>query len=61
MVEPELIRIRELKRQLTKVKSEEELQFWFSLFKMCLPVFDALLNTSQAHTKTAKPKKHRKK
>ncbi len=61
MVEPELIRIRELKRQLTKVKSEEELQFWFSLFKMCSPVFDALLNTSQAHTKTTKPKKHRKK
>jgi len=60
MIEPELTRIRELKKQLTKVKSEEELRFWLSLFNMCVPVFDALLNTSQAHTKTTKPKKHHK-
>ena len=60
MVEPELMRIRELKKQLTRVKSKEELRFWLSLFNMCVPVFDVLLNTSQAHTKTRKPKKHRK-
>ena len=60
MIEPELGRIRELKKQLTKVKSEEELRFWLSLFNMCVPVFDALLNTSQAHTKARKPKKRRK-
>ena len=61
MVEPELIRIRELKRQLTKAKSEEELQFCFSLFNMCVPVFDALLNTSQTQTKKGKSKKRCKK
>ena len=61
MIEPELVRIRELKKQLNKVKSEEKLRFWLSLFNMCVPVFDALLNTSQAHTKTRKPKKHTKK
>ncbi len=60
MIEPELVRIRELKKQLNKVKSEEELRFWLSLFNMCVPVFDALLNTSQAHTKTMKPKKRTK-
>ena len=61
MIEPELVRIRELKKQLNKVKSEEELRFWLSLFNMCVPVFDALLNTSQAQTKTRKPKKRTKK
>ena len=61
MIEPELVRLRELKKQLTKVKSEDELRFWLPLFKMCVPVFDALLNTSQAHTKTRISEKHRKK
>ncbi len=58
MIEPELIRIRELKRQLTKVKSEKELKFWLSLFNMCVPVFDVLLNTPHEHTKARKPRKH---
>ena len=58
MIEPELTRIRELKKQLTKVKNEEELRFWLSLFNMCVPVFDALLNTSPAHTKTRKLRKY---
>lgn len=61
MIEPELTRIRELKKQLTKVKSEEELRFWLSLFNMCVPVFDALLNTSPAHTKTRKLRKYHRK
>ena len=58
MIEPELTRIRELKKQLAKVKSEEELRFWLSLFNMCVPVFDALLNTSPAHTKARKLRKY---
>ncbi len=61
MIEPELMRIRELKKQLNKVKSEDELRFWLSLFTMCVPVFDTLLNNSQAHPKTRKPKKRTKK
>ena len=61
MIEPELVRIRELKKQLNKVKSEEELRFWLSLFNMCVPVFDALLNTSQAHTKMKTSKRGSKK
>ena len=61
IIEPELARIRELKRQLTKVKSEEELHSWFSLFKMCVPVFDTLLNTSWAQTKTKTSKRGDKK
>ena len=61
MIQPELMRIRELKKQLTKVKNEEELQFWLSLFNMCVPVFDALLNTSQAHTKAKTAKRGSKK
>ncbi len=61
MIEPELVRLRELKRQLTKVKSEEELRFWISLFNMCVPVFNAILNNSQAHTKTKTSKRRSKK
>jgi len=61
IIEPELARLRELKRQLTKVKSEEELRFWLSLFNMCIPVFNALLNTSQAHTKMKTSKRGSKK
>ena len=61
MIEPELARIRELAKQLNKVKSEEELRFWLSLFDMCVPVFDTLLNTSQAYTKTGRPEKRTKK
>ena len=61
MIEPELGRIRELKKQLNKVKSEEKLRFWLSLFNMCMPVFDALLNASPAHTKTTEIRKHPKK
>ncbi len=51
-VQSELIRIRELKKQLNKVKSEEELRFWHSLFRMCVPSFKALLGASPARTKT---------
>jgi len=56
IIEPELVRLRELKKQLTKVKSEEELRFWLSLFNMCIPVSNALLNTPQGHSnmKTSK-------
>ncbi len=61
MIQSELARIQELKKQLNKVKSEDELRFWLSLFNMCVPVFNALLNTSQPRTKTTKPKKHRRK
>jgi len=61
IIEPELVRLRELKRQLTKVKSEEELRFWLSLFNMCIPVFHALLNTPQANTKMKPSKRGSKK
>ena len=60
MIEPELGRIRELKKQLNKVKSGEELRFWLSLFNMCMPVFETLLDTSQLHTKTKTPKRNSK-
>jgi len=52
MIDPELTRIRELRRQLTKVKTEDELQSWLSLFKMCVPVFNVLLNNPQMHSET---------
>jgi hypothetical protein len=54
VIEPELARIRELKKQLNRVKSEEELRFWRSLFEMCAPAFGALLNTPQGNTKGGK-------
>ncbi len=60
-IQSELERIRELKKQLNKVKSEEELRFWHSLFNMCVPSFKALLSASQAHTKTRRLKKDGKK
>ncbi|MFC1984357.1 hypothetical protein ACFLVO_05060 [Chloroflexota bacterium] len=60
MIEPELARIRELKKQLNKVKSEEEMKFWLSLFNMCVPVFDVLLDTAQPHNKTGRSNKHGK-
>jgi len=52
IIQPELARIRELKRQLKNVKSDEELRFWHSLFNMCAPLFKALLNTPQGNTKS---------
>jgi len=61
MIQPELMRIQELKKQLTKVKSKEELRFWLSLFNMCIPVFNVILNNSQAHTKTKTSKRGSKK
>ncbi len=60
-IQSELTRIRELNKQLKKVKSEEELRFWNSLFNMCVPLFKALLSTSQAHPKTIRLKKDGKK
>ncbi len=61
MIQPELARISELGKQLNKVKSEEELRFWRSLFKMCVPLFKALLSASPADTKTRRPRKDVKK
>ena len=61
MIQPELARVRELKKQLNKVNSEEEMKFWLSLFNMCIPVFDVLLNTAQAENKKGKSNKYRKK
>ncbi len=60
-IQSELIRVRELNKQLKKVKSEEELRYWHSLFSMCLPTLKALLGTSQAHPKTIRLKKDGKK
>ena len=60
-IQSELARIRELKKQLKKVKSEEELRFWYSLFNMCVPSFKALLSFSRPHTQTRKIKKGGKK
>jgi len=61
MIQPELARIRELKKQLNKVNSEEEMKFWLSLFNMCVPAFDVLLNAAQADNKTGKSNKRREK
>ncbi len=58
VVTPELGRIRELKKQLKRVKSEEELRFWHSLFEMCAPLFEALLNTPQGKTKSGSRRGH---
>ena len=60
-IQSELARIRELKKQLNKVKSEEELRFWYSLFNMCVPSFKALLSFSRPHTQMRKIKKGGKK
>ncbi len=61
VIQSELMRIRELKKQLNKVKNEEELRYWRSLFDMCVPLFRALLSDSPAHTKTRRLKKDGKK
>jgi len=61
IVQPELLRIRELEKMLNKVKSEEKLRFWRSLFNMCVPVFEVLLDASSAQTKTRRLKKDSKK
>lgn len=54
MIEPELGRLRELTRHLRKVKNEEDMKSWLSLYDMCAPVFNMLLNTSQSKTKAGK-------
>ena len=51
-IQSQLKRIRELKKELSKVKSEEELRSWHSLFKMCAPSFKVLLGASHINTKT---------
>ncbi len=61
MIESELGRIRELKKQLNKVKNEKGLQFWLSLFNMCLPLFKALLNASPTHSQGRRIKRDSKK
>ena len=61
MIQSELVRIRELKKQLNKVKSEEGLQFWLSLFNMCIPLFEALLNASPTYTQRGRLKRDSKK
>ena len=60
-IQSELGRIRELKKQLNKVKSEEELKFWLSLFNMCAPVFGALLSAPKAPANVQRAKRHSKK
>ena len=60
-IQSQLARIRELKKQLNKVKSEEELRFWHSLFNMCAPSFKALLSASPTNTKKRRLKKGSKK
>lgn len=61
MIESELGRIRELKKQLNQVKSEEKLRFWLSLFNMCIPLFEALLNASPTHSQGRRLKRNSKK
>ena len=60
-IQSELMRIRELNKQLKKVKSEKELRYWHSLFSMCLPTLNALLGVSLGDTKKGKLKKDGKK
>ena len=54
MVQPELERVRQLARQLKKVRSREDLRSWHGLYKMCLPAFEATLNLSQPRPGTGK-------
>ena len=44
MVQPELERVRQLSRQLKKVRSREDLKRWRGLYAMCLPAFTAAIN-----------------
>ena len=53
-VQPELTRVDELKKKLRKVRSREDLRRWRSLYKMCLPAFQAALNLVQPNTSTGK-------
>ena len=50
----ELTRVDELRKQLRKVKSREDLQRWRSLYEMCRPAFEAALNLSRPHSRTGK-------
>ena len=51
-VQPELERVRQLSRQLKKVRSREDLKRWRALYAMCQPAFEAALNMAQPRTKT---------
>ena len=47
----QLVRIQELNKQLKRVKTGDELKFWYSLFTMCIPSFKALIGTPRTETK----------
>jgi hypothetical protein len=57
MVRPELERVRQLSRQLRKVRSREDLKRWRSLYEMCQPAFEATLNVAPARKTTGKRRK----
>ncbi len=56
-LESQRARIRELRKQLHRVKSLEELRSWQSLFTMCLPSFKALTVTAPPQTGKGSAKK----
>jgi hypothetical protein len=62
MVQPEMERVRQLSRQLKKVRSREDLRRWRGLYEMCLPAFKAAINlTPQKIDKSKRrPQKRRK-
>ena len=44
MVQPELERVRQLSRQLKKVRNRDDLKRWRGFYEMCLPAFTAAIN-----------------
>ncbi len=61
MVEPEQARVRELAKQLKKVKTRDELRRWNSLLEMCLPGLQAPLKIARTRPETQKKKRRNRK
>lgn len=60
IVQPELERIRQLLKQLKKVRSRKDLRRWRALYKMCLPAFEATLNLAKPRTGAGKRRTKRR-
>jgi hypothetical protein len=54
IAKPELARVDELRRQLRKVRSREDLRQWRSLYEMCQPAFEVALSLSRPRPGTIK-------
>ena len=54
MAKLELTRVDELRKQLRRVRSREDLRRWRSLYDMCRPAFEVALNLSRPRKRTGK-------